>query len=150
PAVDLVIIPSNVSFKQAAVGTDAGMTSYHALFERGRAKEKMNIGIIGIGGLGENAARMAVVTGCNVYAVDVNPVARKPAASLGVTKVYDQVSLLASHKCDLIIDFAGFGTTTRDAIEAVKKQGTVVLVGMGKLETTINTSSLILKEIQLK
>ncbi len=150
PAIDLVRIPPNVTFKQAAVGTDAGMTSYHALFARGGAKIDMKIGIIGIGGLGENAARMAVIKGCDVYAVDIDPAARELAISLGVKEVYESTAQLTPHKCDLIVDFAGFGTTTEDAIEAVKKQGTVVLVGMGKLEATMSTSSIILKEISLK
>src|SRR5690606_856868 len=50
---------------------------------------------------------------------------------------------------DVIVDFAGFGTTTADAIEAVKFQGRVVQVGMGKLEATINTYTLIMKKAQL-
>lgn len=43
----------------------------------------------------------------------------------------------------------GFGQTTADALEAVTKFGKVVVVGMGKLETTINTRSLILKQAQV-
>ena len=31
------------------------------------------------------------------------------------------------------------GETTADALEAVRPQGTVVIVGMGKLESNINT-----------
>jgi len=56
---------------------------------------------------------------------------------------------LAKVAPELIVDYAGFGTTTADAIDAVAVGGTVVLVGMGKLETTINTSNLILKSVQL-
>jgi alcohol dehydrogenase, propanol-preferring len=48
------------------------------------------------------------------------------------------------------LDYAGFGTTTADAIDTVAVGGTVVLVGMGKLQSTINTSNLILKSVQLK
>src|SRR5699024_4886518 len=39
PAEDLVMIPDGVSFAQAAAGTDAGMTSYHATFTKGGVKE---------------------------------------------------------------------------------------------------------------
>ncbi|MER1988048.1 MAG: zinc-binding dehydrogenase [Solibacillus sp.] len=38
---------------------------------------------------------------------------------------------------------------TSDALEAVKVQGTVVIVGMGKLESNINTYLMITKEIKL-
>ena len=35
PASDLVRIPEGVTFAQAAAGTDAGMSSYHAMFVKG-------------------------------------------------------------------------------------------------------------------
>ena len=40
------------------------------------AKEGMKVGIVGVGGLGQFAARMAVLENCEVYAVDTNPDAR--------------------------------------------------------------------------
>ena len=49
----------------------------------------------------------------------------------------------------MIVDFAGFGETISDALEAVRPQGTVVIVGMGKLESNINTYLMITKEIKL-
>lgn len=149
PAVDLVPIPDGVSFAQAAAGTDAGMTSYHAVFTRGGAKEGMKVGIIGIGGLGQNGARMAVLKGCEVYAVDTNSDARELALTLGCKAVYENISDLKEVAPDLIVDFAGFGTTTAEAIEAVAPKGTVVIVGMGKLESSINTATMILKEVNL-
>ncbi|KKK40002.1 alcohol dehydrogenase [Mesobacillus campisalis] len=150
PAVDLVPIPEGVTFAQAAAGTDAGMTSYHAMFQKGGAKAGMKVGVIGIGGLGQMAARAAVVAGCDVYAVDLSPAARDLAKEIGCKEVFENVSDLAAVAPELIVDYAGFGTTTADAIDAVAVGGTVVLVGMGKLQTTINTSNLILKSVQLK
>ena len=52
--------------------------------------------------------------------------------------------------CQLIVDFAGFGTTPGQAIEAIALDGTVVQVGMGRLESTINTRTLILKRVTLR
>ena len=52
-------------------------------------------------------------------------------------------------ECDVIVDFAGFGQTTSDALEAVRPKGTVVIVGIGKLESNINTHLMITKEIKL-
>ncbi len=150
PACDLVKMPEGVTFAQAAAGTDAGMTSYHAMFNKGGAKPGMKVGVIGVGGLGQMATRAAVVKGCEVYAVDTNPAARELAKEIGVKGVFENVSDLAQVAPELIVDYAGFGTTTADAIDAVAVGGTVVLVGMGKLETTINTTNLILKSVQLK
>jgi len=149
PAELLVRIPDGVSFPQAAVATDAGMTSYHALFVRGGAKAGMKVGIIGVGGLGQLAAQAAVATGCEVYAVDVSPAARELAAEMGCKGVFEKVSDLAAVAPELIVDYAGFGTTTAEAVDAVAWGGKVVLVGMGRLESTINTINLITKRVDL-
>ncbi|HHT79224.1 MAG TPA: zinc-binding dehydrogenase [Actinobacteria bacterium] len=145
----LVPLPDEVSFLEGAAATDAGMTSYHALYKVGGAKPGMKIGIIGIGGLGQFAAGMALIDGCEVYACDVSPEARKLAEDMGIQHVYDNVMDMAPAQCEVIVDYAGFGQTTADALEAVAPGGKVVVVGMGKLESTINTKSLILKAAQV-
>lgn len=149
PAEDLVMIPEGVSFAQAAAGTDAGMTSYHATFNKGGVKEGMTVGMIGIGGLGQIALEAAVAKGVTVYAIDTNPNARELAESLGAAGTYENVKEIASFEPEVIIDFAGFDITTREALETIAFQGKVVLVGMGKLETTLNVTSLITKQATL-
>lgn len=149
PAEDLVMIPDGVSFAQAAAGTDAGMTSYHATFNKGGVKEGMTVGMIGIGGLGQIALEAAVAKGATVYAIDTNPNARKLAEDLGAAGTYESVKEIEPFKPEVIIDFAGFDITTREALESIGFQGKVVLVGMGKLETTLNVTSLITKQATL-
>ncbi|NLK16932.1 MAG: zinc-binding dehydrogenase [Clostridiales bacterium] len=145
----LVHLPDNVSFMQGAAATDAGMTSYHALFVAGGAKAGMKVGIIGIGGLGQFAAGMAIIAGIEVYAVDISPDARALAKEIGCKGVFENVSDLAACNCEVIVDYAGFGSTTSEALEAVAPSGKVVVVGMGKLDCNINTRSLILKQAQI-
>jgi D-arabinose 1-dehydrogenase-like Zn-dependent alcohol dehydrogenase len=142
-------LPDNVSFLEGAAATDAGMTSYHALYKAGGAKPGMKVGIIGIGGLGQFAAGMALIDGCEVYAADISPEARKLAEEMGIKEVYENAIDLAPAKCDVIVDYAGFGQTTTEALEAVNDFGKVVVVGMGILEAKINTRSLILKQAQV-
>lgn len=149
PASDLVKIPEGVSFEQAAAGTDAGMTSYHATFTKGGVREGMTVGMIGIGGLGQIALEAAVAIGAKVYAVDMNPKARELAESLGAAGAYESVKEIEQFEPEVIIDFAGFDITTREALESVAFQGKVVLVGMGKLETTLNVTQLITKQATL-
>ena len=145
-----ITMPDGVTFAQGAAATDAGMTSYHAIFRTGGAKAGMKIGIIGIGGLGQFGARAAIAEGAEVYAVDLSPEARKLAKGLGCKGVFENVMDLEPIGCQLIVDFAGFGTTTGQAIEAIALDGTVVQVGMGRLESTINTRTLILKRVTLR
>lgn len=147
PARQLVPLPDNVNFVQGAAATDAGMTSYHALFTVGKAKKGMKVGIIGIGGLGQFAAQMAVIAGCDVYACDTSAEARDLATKIGCHKVYTNVLEMKDDAPELIVDYAGFGTTTRDAIEAVGFRGTVVIVGMGKLTAEVSTYSMIVKQL---
>lgn len=45
PAKNLVPLPDNVSFIQGAAATDAGMTSYHAMFVVGGAKAGMKVAL---------------------------------------------------------------------------------------------------------
>lgn len=53
-----------------------------------------------------------------------------------------------------IVDYAGAGKTTSDAIKAVKRNGTVVLVGMAKnnvtLEDVTALNGIMIDEISLK
>lgn len=149
PADCLVPLPDNVTFLQGAAATDAGMTSYHALFVAGGAKKGMKVGIIGIGGLGQFAAGMAVIAGCEVYAAEINAEARELAREIGCKEVVENVMDLAPFNCDVIVDYAGFGETTAQALEAVAPFGKVVVVGMGKLESNINTRTIILKQAQV-
>lgn len=150
PAVQCVPIPDGVSFAQGAAATDAGMTSYHALFSTGGAKRGMKVGIIGIGGLGQFAAQMALIAGCEVYAVDVSADALDLARQMGCHGVYDNVLDLEQHGCELIVNYSGAGTTTADAIKAVGFKGTVVIVGMVTLEAKIDTYLMITKQLTVK
>jgi len=149
PAKNCVKLPDNVGFVEGAAATDAGLTSYRAVFTIGGAKEGTKLGIIGVGGLGQFAAQMAMIKGCEVYACDVSADARKLAEEIGCKAVYDNALALKDAGCDVIVDFAGFGQTTADAVEAVKPGGTVVIVGMGKLASEISTYSMITKEVRL-
>jgi propanol-preferring alcohol dehydrogenase len=149
PAISLVRIPDAVSFAQGAAGTDAGMTSHHAVIANGKVGEGTVVGIIGFGGLGQIGARVAVLAGAKVYVAEVNERVWQSARDAGVKDVKKGIREFEGIDFDVIIDFAGFGTTTADAIEAVKVGGRVVQVGMGRLESTISTASLILRKVTL-
>lgn len=149
-ASGLIRLPDAVSFVQGAAATDAGMTSYGAVMLSGELKPGQKIGIIGLGGLGMTGARIAVVNGGEVYAAEPRRETWDKAKALGIKDVVADVSELAQFQLDVIVDFAGFGTTTAGAIEAVKPGGLVVQVGLGKTEATISTAMLTGKAVTLR
>lgn len=145
----LVRIPEGLSFEKAAAATDAGMTSAGAVFGKGEVKAGMKVGIIGFGGLGQIGARLAHLEGAEVYVAEVKEDVWETAEAQGAVKVAKSITEFKDDNLDVIIDFAGFGTTTNEAIQTVKFQGKVVLVGMGRLEATIDTNPMILGQVTL-
>ncbi|MDR1186221.1 MAG: zinc-binding dehydrogenase [Bifidobacteriaceae bacterium] len=149
-AETLVPIPDGVSDVFGAVATDAGMTSYAAIITNGGVKAGDVVGIIGLGGLGQIGARVAALAGADVYVAEVNEAVWPLAERIGAKGVARSVTEFEGVTFDVIVDFAGFGTTTAQAVDIIRRDGTVVVVGMGKLEATISTKSLILNQCALK
>lgn len=146
---EVVHIPDGVSWEQAAPATDAGRTAYHAVFSIGEVEKGTKLGIIGYGGLGSLGALMAMSVGAEVYVAEINEEVRGNAKADGAVKVVTDVSELAEDELDVIIDMAGFDTTTSGAIKAVKKGGRVVQVGLAKPTVTFDVQDLVLREVQL-
>ncbi|MDR0990034.1 MAG: zinc-binding dehydrogenase [Propionibacteriaceae bacterium] len=149
PASDLVKMPDHLSFEVDTVGTDAGMTSYHALVTVGDIRYMDRVGIIGIGGLGQIAAQAAVRMGAEVYVAEINEDAWPLAYAWGAKEVQPSIQDFAGYDLDLIVDYVGAGSTTAGSIYAIRPGGKIVLVGMGILKADINTRDLILKHAQI-
>ena len=114
----LVKLPDAVDFVQAATATDAGQTAYGAVMGAGRLRAGERIGIIGLGGLGLTGARIAVLGGAQVYAADPKHETWALARQRGVLETVEDARDLATFDLDVIVDFAGLGTTTANAITA--------------------------------
>jgi propanol-preferring alcohol dehydrogenase len=145
---ELVRIPDGVSFAQAAAGTDAGGTSYHAVRGVGRVTARTRVGIIGLGGLGQIGARVAVLEGAEVYVADIRAELQPVATQLGAAGFVTDVSGFDPLDLDVIIDFAGANTTDA-AITAVRHGGRVVQVGAGAPKATISVVTLVTHGVEL-
>ncbi len=145
----LIRIPDNVSSEQAAASTDAGMTSYHAIVVKGGVKKGTKVGIIGLGGLGTVGMDVAIGKDAEVYVATRKEAAQKKAKEHGAFKVAANIKDFKDDQLDVIVDFAGAGITTREAMEVVKPGGKVVLVGMHTPEIPINGNDLILRQTEL-
>lgn len=144
----LIRIPDAVGFVQAAVGTDAGSTAHKAVIGVAGVKAGTRVGIIGLGALGLNGARLAALAGAEVYAADVSDASFEAAKAAGVKGTYRSAEEFAPLDLDVIIDFAGMNTT-KTAIEVVKPGGRVVQVGLGMPEITFPASTLVFRQVHL-
>lgn len=145
----VVAVPDEVPFDQAAAATDAGMTSFHAVMVQGRVTASSKVGIIGLGGLGIMGAQAALAAGAEVYIAEINEAVHQVAKDMGAAGVSKNIKDFADIEIDVIIDFAGFGTTTDSAVETVRRGGRVVQVGLGVARGEINLQQLTLNEVEL-
>lgn len=149
PARFVVPIPGNVSFAQAAVAGDSILTAYHAVVVEAEADDSKNVGIVGLGGVGLNGVRVAALQGATVYGVDIDQTKFNEALRQGATECFTGLSDAAHIRFDAILDFAGVGTTTAEAVKAVKAGGRVVLVGMGAPAMELPTLAIVTRRIQI-
>jgi propanol-preferring alcohol dehydrogenase len=145
----LVPVPDGVTWDQAAVSTDAGMTSYHAVMSRAGTKAGDKIGIIGFGGLGSLGTHIALRAGAQVFVAETKLSLHPKILAAGAAAVSATVEDFEGEALDAIIDFAGFGTTTASAVKVVKHGGRVVQVGLAERFGTLDLIRLTMSEINL-
>ncbi|MBP2170801.1 propanol-preferring alcohol dehydrogenase [Erwinia toletana] len=142
-----VHLPDAVAFEQAAPAMDAARTAYRGLVTAGHVVAGMTVGIIGFGGLGSLAVQIAHEIGAIIYVAEVNEAAWDEARKQGARDVAADIREFEDKGLDVIVDFAGYGTTTAAAIDAVRPQGRVVQVGLAREMATISAQKITMKEI---
>ncbi|KAK7417658.1 hypothetical protein QQX98_004479 [Neonectria punicea] len=146
----LVKIPDGVTFPQAAVATDSISTAYHATVVTGGVTKSTTVAVIGIGGLGLNAVAISVLQGAEVYAIDLNETKYDDAKRLGVVACSSSLGSFPAVVFDVIIDFVGSTSTVSAALSSVKKDGTVVMVGLDGKNLEVSSVMLVTKSVTLK
>ncbi|HZK05293.1 MAG TPA: zinc-binding dehydrogenase [Actinomycetaceae bacterium] len=152
---DLARVPAGLDLSLAALATDAGMTSYHAIIKVGGATKGMKVGVIGYGGLGQVGARAGVLAGAEVHVAETKEEVWPLAKAAGVTDCVKDAgewsagarNPMAGGTFDLVVDYAGYETTQK-ALDAVKRGGKVVQVGLGQPTFTIATNTILGKTIE--
>ncbi|KAM0705218.1 hypothetical protein Q7P35_008007 [Cladosporium inversicolor] len=122
-ATNITRIPEGVTLAQAAVATDSVATAYHAVVTEGPVKPGDTVAIVGLGGLGLSAVRIAHLEGSMLYGVDLDTVKFAQAKATGATDCASSLSAFKDIEFDIIFDFAGAGVTTSEAAMAVKAGG---------------------------
>lgn len=141
PATCLVRVPDGVSLAAAAVATDCVASPYHGLVCRGRLAAGERVVVIGVGGLGAMAVRIAKVLGASrVIAVDLSPVALDRAAKLGADECVRiapgedpaaRIQLMTQGGADLAIECVGRPDTVAAGVRSLRPGGRLVVVGVG-------------------
>jgi len=126
----------------------AGITTWSPL-RHWRVREGTNVGVIGLGGLGHMALKLAKGLGANVTLFTRSPGKEKDARRLGADNVVisTDTGQMASvkGKFDLIIDTVPYIHDINQYLPSLSINGTLVFVGLlGNLEPTLNTVPLIL------
>lgn len=145
-SADLARVPDGLPIALAALATDAGMTSYHAIIKAGGAAAGMKVGVIGYGGLGQVGTRAAVLTGAEVHVAEPKADVWDLARAAGAVSCVADAEDWGGQDFDLVVDYAGFDTTQK-AINAVRRGGTVVQVGLGKPTLTLATHTILGKTL---
>lgn len=148
--INICPIPDGVTFPQAAVATDSIATAYHAVVVEGQVGPSTTVAIIGLGGLGLNGVAIAALQGAKVIGIDVDAEKFPEALHCGALACYGSLDTTPQLDFDVVIDFAGVGTTTANAIRAVKIGGTVVQVGLGVNQALLPMYELVTKCVTLR
>ncbi|XP_052195506.1 probable mannitol dehydrogenase isoform X1 [Diospyros lotus] len=130
----IVRIPENLSLDACAPLLCAGITTYSPLRYYGLDKPGMNVGVVGLGGLGHVAVKFAKALGVKVTVISTSPakkqeaVERLGADSFLVSRDQDQMQA-AMGTMDGIIDTVSAPHSLLPLISLLKTQGKLVMVG---------------------
>ncbi|TDZ15309.1 alcohol dehydrogenase [Colletotrichum orbiculare MAFF 240422] len=150
PLKNLVKIPDEVGYAEAAVATDSIATAYHAVVTEGQIEASMTVAVIGLGGLGLSGVAVAALRGARIFGVDLNHTKFDQAKALGAVDCASSIKAFEKETFDVVLDFAGAQKTVEDALHTVRPGGCVVLVGLAAQSVSITTTSLVTKNVSLR
>jgi uncharacterized zinc-type alcohol dehydrogenase-like protein len=141
-------VPDGLDLKGAAPLLCAGITTWSPLRHWNVGKGS-NVAVIGLGGLGHMALKLAKGLGANVTLFTRTPGKEEDARRLGADNVVistDDLQMAAvSGRFDLIIDTVPYVHDLNPYVHTLSFDGTLVLVGfLGDLETMLHTGPLVM------
>jgi len=141
-------IPAGLDLKGAAPLLCAGITTWSPL-RHWSAGKGTTVGVVGLGGLGHMALKLAGALGADVTLFTRSPRKERDALRLGANKVVistdDAQMASAEGKYDLIIDTVPNVHDLNPYLPLLALDGTLVLVGfLGHLEPALDTVPLIM------
>jgi alcohol dehydrogenase len=159
--VNLVQLPENMDFIQAASLGCRFITSFRAVIHQGRISPGEWVAIHGCGGIGLSATMIAAAAGAKVIGVDIKDEALAMAESLGavatlnarqVNNIPEAIKEITKGGAHLSIDGLGSNETCRNSIMCLRKRGRHVQIGVmaaDHKETLIPMGYVMFNELEL-
>ena len=153
PACCVVPIDKSYDFEAAALVSCGVATGVGAVLKTAQVKPGDTVAVFGCGGVGLNVIQGAKIAGAGeIIAVDLSKEKMQLAMEFGATEQVEtgrdpakQIRKLTQGiGVDYAFDVVGASKVTETCFKSVRNNGTVVVVGMGKLDDQIHVSSLLL------
>lgn len=157
PATQAVQLPGNISFKDAATLSDAGITAFHAV-DRARIAAGEIVLVIGVGGVGSYAVQFAKLRGARVIAAETTAAKCAHALTLGVDEVVNSTDSKVTEQCreltggrgvDCVIDIVGQESTIAAGVDSLFNGGRIVIVGYTTDSYPLNGKQLAQNELEI-
>lgn len=158
---NLVRLPDEIGFIEAATLGCRFITSFRAIVAQGKVLPGEWVVVHGCGGVGLSAIMIASAIGAQVIGVDIREEALAMAASIGamntinaaeesdlIKKIHD----LTSGGAHVSIDALGSQTTCRNSILSLRKRGRHVQVGLmlaGEKDALLPMDRIIARELEI-
>lgn len=161
PAENLIPLPDNVSFEDAALLSCSGMTAVHAL-RLSNVKLADTVVVDGVGGVGLMVIQAARAAGARVIAISDSDAKAPLAVSAGASDVivldehgYDTVAdriraLTGGFGADHFFELVGTTKSMLAGIRGLARHGSAVIIGYTGEDLQINPVELILAEVSVR
>lgn len=141
-------MPANLDPAAAAPLLCAGITTWSPL-RHWKVGKDSNVAVVGLGGLGHMAIKLAKALGANVTLFSRSPQKTQDALDLGADKVVISTDprqmMKVNGEFGLIIDTVPYDHDLNAYIPTLSASGTLVLVGfLGKLGNALNTVPMVI------
>jgi len=136
--LNLVALPKNIDFIEAASMGCSFMTSFHGIVDRAQVKPGEWAAVYGCGGIGLSAINVAAAVGANVIGIDLDSAKLELAKGMGANQVINgkktdavaAVTELTKGGAHVSVDALGIAATCRSAIMSLRKQGRHLQIGL--------------------
>ena len=148
PSRNALMIPDEIPDEIAAIMMCSSATSLHAL-RKSRFEEGESVAVVGCGGLGISAIKIAQALGASsVFGVDIDPAKLELVERLGAVPV--EVEGVAGLGVDVALELVGLPETMRSSVDALGTQGRAVAVGLAREPFELHSfNDLVLREAEV-